>query len=165
MAEPLRIEDYVSPLPTSLEAEEGDLSQVKKITRSVAQTERRVALTVEGIERLLRKVKAEPPTNLDEVILHLQEMEESAAADLAPAARALNAHREVLAEAASPRLRLEGLTLLERLGRSLAPGLEALRDARWELMALRSELNRGHEERVAFDGSRSLQELLGSLKS
>ncbi len=165
MAEPLRIEDYVSPLPTPSELEGGDPSQVEKITRSVAQIERRVALTVEGIERLLRKIKAEPPTNLNEVILHLQEMEESAAADLAPAARALEAHRDVLAEAANPRLRLKGLNLVERLGKSLAPGLEALRDARWELMALRSELHRGNEERVSFDGSRNLQELLGSLKS
>jgi hypothetical protein len=165
MAEPLRIEDYISPLPTQLDLGEVGQSLVEEISRSVAQTEQKVALTVEGVQRLLQTIKSDPPTNLNEVIFQLQEMEESAAADLAPAAKALAAHRSVLAESADPRFRLKALNLVERLGRSLESGLEALRDARWELMALRSELNRDHEERVALDGTRSLQELLGSLKS
>jgi hypothetical protein len=159
MAEPLRIEDYISPLPTQLEL--GAAGPLAETTRSVAQIEQKVALTVGGVQRLLQRIKADPPTNLDEVILHLQEMEKNAVLKLASATRAL----EALAESANPRLRLRALTLVERLGRSLDPGLEALRDARWELMALRSELNREYEERVPFDGTRSLQELLGSLKS
>jgi hypothetical protein len=174
MAEPLRIEDYISPLPTPLDLGEtgspADLtsttqSRVEEITRSVAQTEQKVSLTVEGVRRLLRTIQADPPINLDEVILHLQEMEESAAGALAPAIKTLAEHRSVLAKSANPHLRLRALTLVERLGRSLDPGLEALRDARWELMALRSELNRGREQRVELDGTRSLQELLGRLKS
>ena len=174
MAEPLRIEDYISPLPTQSDWEDtgsqagharSAKARLEELSRMVAQVDQKVKDTIAGARRLVEESQANPPTNLDEVIRRLEEMEAVSSAGMAPALRSLAGPKRTFAQDPEPRFRLKSLTLLGQLEKAIAHGLEALRDARWELMALRSELNRDHEQRIEFDGSRSLQELLGTLKS
>jgi hypothetical protein len=173
MTEPLRVEDYISPRALHLAWEDVGFeaeslpsvqSQLEAAARKVAEAEQGAAQVAAGARSLVEESRAKPPDNLEEVISLLEKLESESSARRATSLSSLSRARKVFAESRNTRFRLKALTLLERLELSRVSWLEALRDARWELMALRSELNRGDEQRVGFDGSRSLQELLGSLK-
>ena len=147
-------------------------SQIEAVARKVAEAEQGVARIAVGARRLVEESKAHPPANLDEIIRDLEKLESANSARLEMDLRPLSRARKTLGESRNSRFRLKALTLLgrfegllERFEESRIAKLEALRDARWELMALRSELHRGQEQSIEFDGTRSLRELLGSLKS
>jgi hypothetical protein len=179
MAQALHIEDYISPLPSPEGWGEIDFdrdlpelqARNEELARLLTEFESSAGRIVSGAERLVAESKANPPANLDEIIRGLQELEiRPSWFRLDPVAFAQA--REKFGQRESTRSRLRALTLVRRFEDLAArfeelsvAQLEALRDARWQLMALRAEKNRADEQRVGFDGSQSLQDLLAGAKT
>jgi len=143
----LYVEDYVPTAPPGLGREAGTVAEaapgtalLDEFAARVSAYERHRQETAAGALRLVGDVQRNPPENLDEIIERLQEIEERSARQLMPVLRDFKANRNVFARDPNPRFRLQATALLRRYEEAIVASLEALRDARWQLMAFRAEI-------------------------
>lgn len=164
----LFVEDYVPTTPPGMGGEAdtvaeaapgGTMAVLDQFAARVRAFEHHRDETAAGALRLVGDARRHPPENLDDVIDQLQEIEERSARQLMPLLRDFKANRNILARDPSPRFRLQATTLLRRYEEAIVATLEALRDARWQLMAFRAEREDQHGE--AFTDP---QELLRHLR-
>jgi hypothetical protein len=160
---PLFVEDYVPTTPPGMGREAdavaeaapgGAMAVLDQFAARVLAFEHHRDETSAGALRLVGDVQRNPPANLDDLIEQLQEIEERSARQLMPLLRDFKANRNVLARDPNPRFRLQATSLLRRYEEAIVATLEALRDARWRLMALRAEIEDQRGE--AFTDSREL---------
>lgn len=144
----LFVEDYVPTTPPGVGREAdtvaeaapgGAMALLDQFAARVRAFEQHRDETAAGTVRLIGDVRRNPPENLDDVIDQLQEVEERSARQLMPVLRDFKANRNVLARDPNPRFRLQATNLLRRYEEAIVATLEALRDARWQLMASRAE--------------------------
>jgi hypothetical protein len=145
----LQVEDYLPTAPPSLDHETdsvaeaalgGAMALLDELAARVRAFELHMQETTAGTLRLVGDIKRNPPENLDAIIEQLQEIEERSAGQLLPVLRDFEAHREIFARGPNPRFRRKATTLVRRHEEAIVASLEALRDARWQLMAFRAEL-------------------------
>jgi len=115
-------------------------AQLAEFAEGVRAFEIHTKETTNGTLRLVSDIKKNPPQNLDSIIEQLQEIEERSAEQLVPVLEVFAEHRRTFAGDPDPRFRLKATDLIRRHEEAIVASLEALRDARWELMALRAEL-------------------------
>jgi predicted phage gp36 major capsid-like protein len=143
----LYVEDYVPTAPPGLGGEAGTVAEAAPGTALFDQFAARVRAfeqhrddTAAGALRLVGDVRRQPPENLDDLVDQLQEVEERSARQLMPVLRDFKANRNIFARDPNPRFRLQATALLRRYEEAIVASLEALRDARWQLMAFRAEI-------------------------
>jgi hypothetical protein len=159
----LRVEDCLPTAPpgpdhgtdTVAEAAPGRaMARLDELAARVRAFELHMQETTAGTLRLVSDIKRNPPGNLDAIIEQLQEIEERSAGQLLPVLRDFETHREIFARDPNPRFRLKATTLVRRHEEAIVASLETLRDARWQLMAFRAELE--HQRGETFTDSEEL---------